>query len=310
MSDFTPRQKETIERALREMNAKLREAIRKTREGKYEEAAALVAGAIDLKHDNVVTSFPTIPDDKGKEFSFENFYNLFHEMDGLAELARARIELDPYVGPGTITLHDLSARIKNAIDELKLLMRQYTFEEDGLGDLFREMLRRLEEMHAAVNRFINGQPVDLDVFLGLSELKRQILTILSDKIPLWDLYVLLDELDAGLEGCHRTLNRDADKKPPPDSRPVRMLIRALESLEAVKAKLEALVRGLKPVQPPKPPKPGQPGVPLVPETPPAPDYPPGSEDLPPFPPPDYASTGARKGGKAKAAKSGKKGGRR
>ena len=293
MSDFTPRQKETIERALREMNEKLREAILKAREGKYDEAARLIADAINLKHDDVVTSFPSIPDDNGKEFPFENFYNLFHEMDGLAVLARSRIELDPYVGPDAITLQELAARIKNTIDELKLLMRQYTFEEDGLGDHFEEMLRRLQEMYDAVNRFINGQPVDLDIFGGLPELKRQILTIVSDRIPLWDLYVLLSELDSGLSACHRTLSRHAQEKPPPESRPVRMLIKALENLEAVKAKLEALVRGVEPVKPPKPPKPGQPGVPLLPETPPAPDYPPGTEDLPPFPPPGYASRGTR-----------------
>jgi hypothetical protein len=289
MSDFTPQQKETIERALRLMNEKLREAIRKVREGRYDEAARLLAEAVNLMHDNVVTSFPSIPDDDGKEFPFENFYHLFLEADALAAFARSRLELDPYVPPDAITPRELAARLRNTIDELKLLMRQYRFEEHGLQAPFEEMLRRLQEMYEALNRFVAGEAVDLDLFGGLPEIKREILTLLSDRIALWDLYVLLAALDDGLSSTHATLSRYAHDQPPAESRSVRMLLRGLEYLEAVKAKLEALVRGVKPVEPPKPPVPTQPGIPLTPEKPPIPEYPPGSEDLPPFPPSGYAS---------------------
>ena len=264
MSDFTDPIKAKIREHLKKMNAHFKAALDAIRAGDYQKAISELVDAFSEKISAII-AVPPIPTKPGLPCPFSQIYDLFYEMDQLADLAKIRVELDGYLSPATVTIEELIKKIRNLIDEFKKrMLKHYKPNNEDAEDILKGILRKLRKMVRALEDFSDGEDIDLSEFEGLPALKKEFLDAYSHDVSYWVIYDILMHIDRDLEEIVERLKRYQSAGLPPDSRPIRVLIHLIELIEELKRKLEKYLE------------------------PPAPQFPPGGEDLPPFPPPDHA----------------------
>lgn len=291
---LTKEKKEEIARDIEAIDARIAAAREAIKADKYDDAKDQLGKAIELKG-VLVTHFPGI-DVNGEGFFLPFFaiYETFGDIDTLLRQAEGFVTV--LMNPGGVlkpgvTIHGANPSLADLIDRLKIFLSELEinlldkpwFEGDTAPDILEELADKLRDIIAALQSFLDGNPIDPSVFKGVEALKKKFLDEVSDSISLWDAYVLLSRIDELLLSVLRWVI----EWKPLRGRSLIVVRRWLELAEAHKHKLKGLVDGT-PLHQDGGAAPGG-AKPDRTTPPPKPQYPPGFEDLPPFPPDDHAS---------------------
>ena len=145
MTDFTPEMKRTLRERLDAIDSQLEQARDEAERGATADALARIARAIDMKHD-ALTIFPGVDVRPGVELPFFPVYDVFFDVDQGAFLV-GQIVASVQATPGATAdqIRELSARLKNTIDELSVnLLRRFGLADPGPGADVRQIIDALK----------------------------------------------------------------------------------------------------------------------------------------------------------------------
>lgn len=263
MSEFTPGMKKAVDKHLKKMNEELAKAIANAKAGSNAGAIDHIKKAIAEKQ-KVIAALPGVEDADGITIPFAAIYDIFSEFDDLAFLVGQYIALiRAHAKPGISDelIEALIERINRAIEQMRRFIDRFTWPP-GVQPLLDGMIDELEKLRQLLKAAADGKPVDWKDVERSQRLiwayKKGFFEAFKSALPLWDIYDMLFHIDEDLASGLSGLGRGY----PPDSRSGRSVRWHIEHAKDTKEKLERLLHDA--------------------------TYPPGGEDLPPFPPPDWA----------------------